>query len=319
MKINIIPFFFILLFVFTTPAFATQPNQKCFKILRYTFCIPLPPKPPSPPVRPTVTPKKTPTPTSINTPTHTPTHTPTPTPTPTPNTECNSSTICGNSCLYGEVTYDTVLIGTQCWFKKNLNVGNIITVFEVPDNNAPISNNPDSVQKWCYNDDPTNCTNEGGLYSWAETNGLPHSCNSSPCNIPVPNQGICPAGWHIPTDSEFYTLENFLTDPGQTCDALRSSWDCYGAGTKLSLGGSSGFDAIRAGDHETNGELSWYDKREPSIHFWSSSPCLNCSNWSHGFSRSLINGGNDPYVARGWGWMVHGISVRCLADTTNTP
>ena len=121
------------------------------------------------------------------------------------------------------------------------------------------------------------------------------------------------------TTGETIQVENFLTDPGQTCDALRSSWDCYGAGTKLSLGGSSGFDAIRAGDHETNGELSWYDKREPSIHFWSSSPCLNCSNWSHGFSRSLINGGNDPYVARGWGWMVHGISVRCLADTTNTP
>ena len=35
--------------------------------------------------------------------------------------ECSASTTCGNTCSYGGVTYNTVVIGTQCWFKENLN------------------------------------------------------------------------------------------------------------------------------------------------------------------------------------------------------
>lgn len=229
--------------------------------------------------------------------------------------ECSALTTCGSTCSYGGVNYNTVIIGSQCWFRENLNVGTMITNLEIPDNTAPTLNDPNTVSKWCYNDNPIYCSQEGGLYTWAETNALPNSCNLSSCSVPTPNQGLCPIGWHIPTDAEFYTLENYLTSPGQTCDATRSSWGCSGAGIRLRLGGSSGFDAISAGNHETNGNLSFFDKREPSIHFWSSSPCLVCSNWGHAYGRSLIGWGDNPFIARGWGHMVHGISVRCLSDT----
>lgn len=61
-------------------------------------------------------------------------------------------------------------------------------------------------------------------------------------------QGLCPNGWHIPTDQEFSTLETFLTD-SPPCNPNRSGWECQGAGTKLKkgLGGSSGFDAELVG------------------------------------------------------------------------
>ncbi|MFH1749921.1 MAG: FISUMP domain-containing protein [bacterium] len=239
--------------------------------------------------------------------------------TPTTPTECSASTVCGESCNYGGQTYNTVLIGTQCWFKENLNVGTIIGNTEVPDNTAPTLNNPSTVSKWCYNDSSTYCTDEGGLYTWAEANAQPHSCNSTSCSVPTPNQGICPIGWHIPTDEEFYTLENYLKIPGETCDATRAGWGCFDAGAKLELGGSSGFDAIGAGNHETTGETSFFDKREPSAHFWSSSPCLNCSNYGHSYNRYLYIPALEDMVGRGWSRNTHGFSVRCLADTPTTP
>jgi len=228
--------------------------------------------------------------------------------------ECSLSRTCGKPCSYGGVLYNTVIIGTQCWFKENLNVGTMILNLEIPDNTAPTVNDPNTVSKWCYNDSAAYCNTEGGLYTWAETNALPNSYNYTSCSVPTLNQGICPKGWHVPSDGEFYTLENYLTTPGQTCDPTRGDWGCSGAGNKLILGGSSGFDAIGAGNHETNGDLSFFDKREPSIHFWSSSPCLNCSNYGHSYNRALIFGANET-VARSWTINAFGLSVRCLSDT----
>jgi uncharacterized protein (TIGR02145 family) len=228
--------------------------------------------------------------------------------------ECSASTTCGSSCVYGGVTYHTVLIGDQCWFKENLNVGTMIGNLETPDDTAPTPNNPATVSKWCFDDTLANCDSEGGLYSWAEANALPNFCNSTSCSVPTVNQGICPSGWHIPSDAEQHTLENYLKTAGESCDAARSGWDCSGAGAALVLGGSSGFDAISAGNHETNGDLSWFDKREPSAHFWSSSPCLNCSNWGHSYSRGLVISSDSDMVHRGVSHNEHGFSVRCLAD-----
>jgi len=234
--------------------------------------------------------------------------------------ECSAATICGEPCSYGGITYNTVLIGTQCWFRENLNVGTMIGNFETPDNTAPTLNDPNSAQKWCFNDDPIYCVNEGGLYSWAEANGLPDSCNSillqTPCSVPNNNQGICPSGWHVPSDAELYTLENYLTNPGETCDPDRNGWDCIGAGTKLVLGGSSGFDAIGAGSHETSGENSQFDKREPSINFWSSTPLRE--GYVYGRSMIYLYTPGDM-VIRGLGRGVHGASIRCLANSTSLP
>lgn len=230
--------------------------------------------------------------------------------------ECNASTVCGNTCSYGGVTYNTVLIGTQCWFKENLNAGTMIGNLETPDNTAPTLGDPDTVSKWCYGNSSTYCADEGGLYTWAEANALADSCNSTFCGVSTPSQGICPTGWHIPTDAEQYTLENYLTTPGQTCDATRNGNDCSDAGTKLILGGSSGFDAIGAGNHETNGVGSFFDKREPSIHIWSSSeqPVIPSYAWH----RTFIGGSGSPLVGRGSYIKAFGFSVRCLANTTNT-
>ena len=109
---------------------------------------------------------------------------------------------------------------------------------------------------YCYAGDP-NCgtptlgnkdaygSKYGPLYTWtAMMNG-----DASVTNAPGP-QGICPNGWHIPTDSgvsnatnEMWTLEKNLKDvSAPTCDPTRFTipWDCTGAGTKMFSGGGSG-------------------------------------------------------------------------------
>ena len=86
-------------------------------------------------------------------------------------------------------------------------------------------------------------------------------------------------------------------------------WDCSGAGTKLRLGGSSGFNALSAGNHETVGEGSFFDKREPSIHFWTTLPFNEGNAWH----RTLMGGSGDT-VLRTFYLKSFGFSVRCIAD-----
>src|SRR3989338_11196582 len=222
--------------------------------------------------------------------------------------ECGTSTVCGRSCDYGDQSYDTVLIGEQCWFKENLNVGTMIGNLETSDNTAPTPNDPNTVSKWCYNNSSTFCDSEGGLYTWAESNGFADSCNTSSCDVPDTNQGICPAGWHVPSDTEFYALENPLTSSGQSCDATRLDWGCADAGTELKVGGSSGFDAVSTGNRGPAD--SQFDRREPSIHFWSSSP------FSEGYTYGRILGLGYNTIGRWHSLNTYGFSVRCIANNT---
>jgi len=71
----------------------------------------------------------------------------------------SSSFTCGDPFTYEGQVYNTVLIGNQCWFKENLNIGTMI--------NGSENMSDDGVfEKYCYDDDPANCEIYG-----AYTNG----------------------------------------------------------------------------------------------------------------------------------------------------
>ncbi|MBK7631804.1 MAG: hypothetical protein IPJ23_14080 [Ignavibacteriales bacterium] len=90
--------------------------------------------------------------------------------------------VCGQDIIYEGKTYGTVLIGTQCWMKENLNVGTMIQ------GNSNQSNNG-VKEKYCYNNDTANCSIYGGLYQWNEAMQYVTTEGA---------RGICPEGW-IPT------------------------------------------------------------------------------------------------------------------------
>ena len=117
-----------------------------------------------------------------------------------------------------------------------------------------------TIEKYCYGDDEANCTTNGGLYQWDEAMQYTETEGT---------QGICSTGWHIPTDAEQHTLDQYLTAEGGTCDADRSNvWDCAPAGTALKELGSSGFEAVLSGYRGTAGSFL---NLSSSTHFWSSS------------------------------------------------
>jgi uncharacterized protein (TIGR02145 family) len=160
---------------------------------------------------------------------------------------------CGiDSITYAGVSYPTVLIGTQCWMAKNLNVGTrIIGTAEQANNSV--------IEKYCYDNVEANCTADGGLYQW----------NEAMQYVTTPGaRGICPVGWHIPTDAEWHTLENYLATGTCNPSSQLCTWDCDPAGTALKSGGSSGFNAPLAGFRTTTGTFLY---RSSGAYLWSSS------------------------------------------------
>lgn len=91
---------------------------------------------------------------------------------------------------YDGQVYNTVQIFSQCWLKENLNVGEMINAPAFPSQNG-------FIEKYCYDNDSFNCIEYGGIYHWAELMNYNYNAGT---------QGICPEGWHIPTDEEFKIL-----------------------------------------------------------------------------------------------------------------
>jgi uncharacterized protein (TIGR02145 family) len=104
-----------------------------------------------------------------------------------------TNTSCPNTPTveYEGQVYNTIQIFSQCWLKENLNVGNMIPGNQEQSNNG-------IIEKYCYNNDSNNCDDFGGLYQWKEM--MQYTTQPGV-------QGICPPGWHIPTDEEWKVLE----------------------------------------------------------------------------------------------------------------
>jgi len=92
---------------------------------------------------------------------------------------------------YEGKVYNTVLIGSQCWLKENLNVGTLITTVTPQEDNG-------IIEKYCQWDMEEYCDTYGGLYEWREMMQFETTQGG---------QGICPTGWHIPDDEEWKILE----------------------------------------------------------------------------------------------------------------
>jgi uncharacterized protein (TIGR02145 family) len=104
-------------------------------------------------------------------------------------------------------TYNITQIGSQCWMAQNLNYG----TFEA----LPATGTQPAGYKYCYNNN-TACP-YGGLYEWANAMNSSATCNGDSLNPPCCStiRGLCPDGWHIPSNFEWTLLEkNAGISPG---------------------------------------------------------------------------------------------------------
>jgi uncharacterized protein (TIGR02145 family) len=186
--------------------------------------------------------------------------------------------VCGDEIRYEGKTYHTVLIGTQCWMKENLNVGNIIQGPSIAP--AGKQTNNQIVEKYCYNNDSANCATFGGLYEW----------NEAMQYVTAPGaRGICPEGWHIPTYGEFQTLR---TNVGADGSALKTS------GTN-----SSGFSLLPSGYVYNS-----FDQLGYTAFNWSSTEYSSSESWY----MYVYEGSSLIGYHQNWKW--YGVAVRCIKN-----
>ena len=186
-------------------------------------------------------------------------------------------------------TYKTVKIGTQTWMAENLN----------------FKTNGSS----CYNNDESYCAKYGRLYTWGEAVGFVNLFDKdssaycvfySDCTLPNAVYGVCPLGWHLPTQAEWDTLFVAVGNRSTAGAALKSSlgWNENGNGRD-----AFGFSALPAGNMLKDG----FANEGYFASFWSST---GEDRFACGIYLFYDRDGADlDYYDQ-----KNGFSVRCLKD-----
>lgn len=206
------------------------------------------------------------------------------------------------SVFYAGKVYHTLRIGEQCWLRENMDVGVMIPAGEGQGNNQ-------LIEKYCYNDDSVNCDMFGGLYQWKEA--MNHL-------FPIAvARGICPSGYHIPSDEEWRILEAFVDSQ---YDLLDDIWDAFGfrgydAGKRMKamiswLPGANGnnlslFSALASGSWE---DENGFQGEGRTATYWSTTHISG----EEALTRSL---GNDKDgISMNYRTAGSAFSVRCIKD-----
>jgi uncharacterized protein (TIGR02145 family) len=178
--------------------------------------------------------------------------------------------------------YTSVIIGDQIWMQQNLRV-------TVAPDSTPVTN-------CAYNNDEENAKTYGRLYSWdVAMNG----------STAEKAQGICPSGWHIPSDNEWKTLEIYLGMSQAEAD-LTNSWRGHDVGTKLSAGGGSGYEALYSGRGINSSSYNLLNQFE---YVWTSTEYGQSYAWRRCLEKGVSTVGRWNTFPK-----TYLFSVRCIKD-----
>jgi uncharacterized protein (TIGR02145 family) len=136
----------------------------------------------------------------------------------------------------------------------------------------------------------------GRLYTWSEVMAGHASSTASPSGV----QGVCPNGWHVPSDTEWSTLTTFIGGESSAGTKLKSTsgWSSSGNGAD-----TYGFRVLPAGD-DVGGLFSLGD----DAHFWSATKIDAEYSWDRTFN------GGGTVVSRYYDYDPYWFSLRCLED-----
>lgn len=187
--------------------------------------------------------------------------------------------------------YDTIHIGTQVWLKQNLRV----THYRNGEPIANIKGNSQWVNQnsgaWCsYNNDTSNLRVYGCLY------------NLFAVHDP---RGLCPEGWHTPTEAEWLVLTRSLQpgSGGKLKEAGLEHWASPNEGAT----NSSAFTALPGGKRESGSD--GFIELSMSAYFWTD---IITATSSGDFPRQLLFD-KSGYVRACYNPKM-GMSVRCIMD-----
>lgn len=189
--------------------------------------------------------------------------------------------------------YTTIKIGDQVWMQENLRVTHYQNGDVIP-NMANASRHNFIGVFFDYDNKAENGKKYGHLYNWKAVKD---------------KKGLCPCGWHVPSDAEWTTLVNFLGGDNTAGGKLAQLKDSvYKRMNTVGTENLSGFTGIMAGYREQDGKFFHLNN---GAFWWSSTEASETGAWSREINM------NNLRVVRNQSSKAHGMSVRCIKDTKN--
>lgn len=197
-----------------------------------------------------------------------------------------------DNCEYGELVddrdgrvYKTVKIGDQWWMAQNLNYAYL----------EPTADEDSS--SFCFKNDDSFCVDYGRLYLWSaamDSTGI-WTTNDK-------ERGVCPDGWHLPSEAEWDALFKAVGGGGTAALVLKSTSGWYNGGNGTDAFGFS----VQPADYRTAEKDYYYDVGERA-YFWSS---------SERYSRAVVQffAYDFDYVQTAGVDKDRAYSVRCVKD-----
>lgn len=193
-----------------------------------------------------------------------------------------------------------VVIGTQTWTLKNLDVATYRDGTSIPQVTDPTAWAGLTTGAWCYyNNDPAMGAIYGKLYNWYAIAGI-HDNDPS-----TPNKVFAPTGWQVPSDAEWTTLTSFLGGESVAGSAMKETGNRHWETPNSDATNSSRFTALPGGFRESDG--AFYNIRV-SASWWSSTENSAYSAWN----RYLYHFAGNAY--REYYSKARGFSMRCVRD-----
>ena len=199
-------------------------------------------------------------------------------------------------------SYQTVLIGEQCWMAENLKYLPSVVDAGIGSNTTPYY--------YVYGYDgasvsaaksTANYTTYGVLYNWPAAMNSSASSSANPSGV----QGVCPTGWHLPSDAEWTELTDYLGGESVAGGKLKETGTTHWTSPNTGATNETGFTALPGGFRDLNG---YFYIIGHFGYWWSATESDATSAWGRtmgGNYGTVFRDGNDKEV---------GFSVRCLRD-----
>ncbi|OQA98953.1 MAG: hypothetical protein BWY22_00612 [Bacteroidetes bacterium ADurb.Bin217] len=198
--------------------------------------------------------------------------------------------------------YNWVKIGDQVWMAENLKY--------LPSVVRPSTGSNTTAYYYVYGYDGTNVTDAkatanyatyGVLYNWTAVMNGAASTTANPSTI----QGVCPTGWHLPSNAEWTELIDYLGGQSVACGKLKETGTTHWESSNAEATNETGFTALPGGNRNVDGLFDdigsygyWWSATEFDVSFAWSRDMYSYTSYVH-----ILNSKKDL-----------GFSVRCVRD-----
>ncbi|MEN8191769.1 MAG: FISUMP domain-containing protein [Bacteroidota bacterium] len=186
--------------------------------------------------------------------------------------------------------YNTVTIGNQVWLKENIKSTHYSDGTEIP-------------EVVSYDNSSSNANIYGRLYTWNAA--MKNSTEEK-------TQGVCPCGWHVPSDEEWKELENYLGGADVAGGKMKEEGFIHWKLPNTDANNSSGFTALPAGEYDAHDSPNQFRLLKQYAVFWTSTEV------SLNLARERYLSYSDAASAIFDWYKVMKYSVRCIKDSLAT-